>query len=442
LALDGSSEWAFVYDDDGDFDNSDSSGPIDLFSSGDLPVGVTCKNANGACDAFSQDAYAYTTVSYTLQGKNVQYYSNKLPRVEGTLVVNPVAEFRGNVYSSGVTNPQTGKEVRSLGDISTNLLRNQIWNNVSKIIAGVDYTPPSGDISITGFNSHIGLQFLPAGSLETLQPDTAGRPRVYYAQGVDVYIKGALGNLDGEQTLIVVDGNVYINSNIYKSSGDPHELGIIVLKSPSDFGLETTGNIYVGPDVTNIQANMFADGSFFTIRDAGSSINAATGLPNFFDESQRYDELANQLYIQGSLASQNTVGGATRSPAPIAGDGELLSSAEGGYDSSPSGRSLARLYDLNFLRYYGYVFERYQSTDPEVIAGTANVGDAVDVNRDGYITAEPNPIGDLVLRDDGKKADGLDADDTSAVYFEFDPPSPNLPGFNVTEGAEVTQRAG
>ncbi|MBD3327964.1 hypothetical protein GF340_01525, partial [Candidatus Peregrinibacteria bacterium] len=224
----GPSEWKFVYDqaDDG-FDINDPSSNINLSSLSDLLVGVTCTNATGACGAFSQDAYAYTTVSYLLDGKNVQYYSNKLPRVKGTLVVNPVAEFRGNVYSSGVTNPQTGKEVRSLGDISTNLLRNQIWNNVSKIIAGVNYIPPSNDIKITGYNFSNGFTFTPAGSLETLQPDTAGRPRVYYTEGRDVYINGSLGNLDGEQTIIVVDGNVYINNNIYKSSGDPHELGII-----------------------------------------------------------------------------------------------------------------------------------------------------------------------------------------------------------------------
>ncbi len=120
-----------------------------------------------------------------------------------------------------------------------------------------------------------------------------------------------------------------------------------------------------------------------------------------------------------------------------------MNPVEGGYGDNPSGRAKARLYDLNFLRYYGLVFERKD-------AATMCPGDAVDQQYpdacpgDAGYSLLPKPVaegGDLVLLQGGDDADGLDpTKDFNAVYINFDPPSVNLPGFGLSTGVDVKLR--
>lgn len=375
------------------------------------------------------DAYIYTTVSYN-NGGVISYFSNKLPRVEGTLVVNPVAEIRGNVYSSGVTNPQTGQEVRSLGDVSTNILRNTIVRNVENIVAGV--TTPFGAATITGWDSMGTDGFQITGNGVKLILDFLNVPRVFYfADDLTISAAGPDLTWNGERTIIVEGGDLYIDRNLYNTAGlSKPKLGIIVLK---DLSSGDGGNVYIAPGVTNIQANIYADGAVFSYDGVPADINGS-GEPIFADESTRFNLLKNQLYFEGSIASQNTIGGAVKSP-PILGDGTVASAAEGSYGAVPSGRSQARLYDLNFLRYFGLVFER---------DGTGN---AVDQQGDlpgdsGYLELKAKSEGgDLVPITGGLPAQGLNPlEDYSAVYVNFDPPSANLPGFGVTSGVDIRIR--
>lgn len=380
--------------------------------------------------AAGENAYVYSTVEYT-NGGTIRYFSNKLPRVEGTLVVNPVAEIRGNVYSSGVTNPQTGQEVRSLGDVSTNILRNTIVRNVENIVAGVD--TPTGVASITGWDT-IGTDgFQVTGNTAKILPDILGVPRVFYfADDVTISAAGSDLGWNGERTIIVEGGDLYIDRNLYNTAGlSKPKLGIIVLE---DLATGAGGNVYIAPGVTNIQANIYADGAVFSYDGVPADINGL-GEPVFGDESTRFNLLKNQLYFEGSIASQNTIGGAVKNP-PILGDGAVESAAEGAYGATPSGRSRARLYDLNFLRYFGLVFERDAS------------GNAVDQQGDlpgsaNYLELTPeNPDGgDLVPITGGNPAQGLDPNaDYSAVYVNFDPPTASLPGFGVSSGVDIRIR--
>lgn len=382
------------------------------------------------CGEFGNNPYVYSVVDSTVVGKTVRYFSNKLPRVKGTLVVNPVATISGSVYSTGVTNPQTGTIIRSLGDVSTNILRDTIFRNVSNIIAGA--TPPKQN-PVTLKPNNGGF----AGGGTPLLYDSNKVPKVYYFRD-DVYLDNGASPItwSGDRTLIVIGGNVYINSDLYNVAVTPKpKLGIIALK---DFTTGKGGNLYVAPQVKNIQANIFGDGSFFSYDGKPSGITPA-GLPYFDSEDDRYNTLLNQLSLEGTLATQNTIGGAVKTPSPILGDGTVASPDEGQYGKEPSGRSAARLYDLNFLRYYGYVFERKG-------VATACPGDAVDQQNPtlcpsdvGYLLMAI-PVGqggDLVLNPGGDPAQGLTADQASAVYIQFDPPSPSLPGFSVTGGVNV-----
>ncbi len=430
LGLTDETQWAMVRDgtEPEGFGVEDLS--YDDFAMGpgalDFGVGTVCRNPETGCDAFGKDAFAYSTISYSIGGKEVKYFGNKLPRVQGTLVVNPVAKVVGSVYSTGVTNPQTGSVVKSLGDVSTNILRDTIFKNVSGIIAGKD--KPLGVATISGYSSG----FTVTGNYEGLMPDAGGVDRVYYF-GDDLTINAGAADISwsGERTLIVIGGDVYIRSNLYNAPGSAKpRLGIIVLK---DLATGAGGNIYVAENVTDIHANMFADGSLFSYDSTLATPINASGLPYFANENSRFNGLKNQLYIQGSIASQNTIGGAVAG-TPILGDGSTTSGAEGAYGVAPSGRSLARLYDLNFLRYFGWVFDRNLIT-----------GDALDTDGDGAIEATPpSEGGDLILIKDGIWSKAYDAttilQNASAVLITFDPPPASLPGFGVTTGAEVQFR--
>lgn len=397
-----------------------------------------------------EGAYLYSTVSYTNSGKAVSYYSNKLPRVTGTLVVNPVADVKGSVYSTGVTNPQEGTSVRSIGDVSTNILRDAIFRNVSNIVAGAD--EPSGDGTIVDDGLASTVWTVDNGT--TLYPDLGGVPRVYYFTG-DVALSSSATNITwgNQRTIVSVGGDVYIDSNLYNDpsslpvGASKPRLGIIALK---DLNTGNGGNVYISSDVNDIQANIFADGSVFSYDGNPANINSA-GEPCWASEKVRHDTLINQLYIEGSIASQNTIGGAA-DVTPTLGNGKKVSAAEGTYGGSgslclPTGRSQARLYDLNFMRYYGLVYERLD-------AASACPGQAKDQQFPLACPGEPGYAisatqvsagGDLVLPDVSMATVSQYlatqvGDHLNAVYVYFDPPPSTLPGFGVTGGVDMTVR--
>lgn len=427
------SPFEFVFDSDGDgADCEDVSTQFNLYDAVTLfgsPLQLTPvfeDGPDGCLEGISQsegeNAYVYTEVEYQNGGQTINYFSSKLPRVQGTLVVNPVADISGNVYSTGVTNPQTNQEVRSLGDVSTNVLRDTISRNVENIVAGIEQ-PVGSAPTVNFWNTNETEGFEISGAYASLLPDLfTGKPKVFYFTQ-DLHISNI--DWEGERTFIVKGADVYIDGDIYSNTPSA-KLGIIVLE---DLATEVGGNVYIDPSVKNIQANIFADGSVFSWYPA-NGINA-DGEPIWADEADRFNRLRNQLYIQGSIASQNTIGGAVR-PEPILGDGTVASASEGQYGATPSGRSQARLYDLNFLRYYGLVFQRDGN------------GNAVDQQGDspgdpGYLQLDyVGDGGDLILITDGDPAQGLsETEDFSAVYVEFDPPSLGLPGFSVSGGVDI-----
>lgn len=396
-----------------------------------------------------EGAYVYSTVSY-LSGVNpISYFSNKLPRVTGTLVVNPVADVKGSVYSTGVTNPQEGTSVRSIGDVSTNILRDAIFKNVSNIVAGAA-APSSGTGTIQDLDGSAVTNWTVTKGV-SLYPDLSAVPRVYYFTD-DVTLSGT-GNItwSNQRTVIAVGGDVYINSNLYNGAAAVNKprLGIIALK---DLNTGVGGNVYIAPGVNDIQANIFADGSVFSYDGNASNINSA-GEPCWAGEKQRHDTLINQLYIEGSIASQNTIGGAA-DVTPTLGNGKKASAAEGSYGGtgsscSPTGRSQARLYDLNFMRYYGQVFERLDAT-------SGCVGQAKDQQYPLECPGDTNYSisatavsagGDLVLPSDlgfATTSQYLATQSAgpylNAIYVYFDPPPSTLPGFGVTGGVDMTVR--
>jgi hypothetical protein len=128
------------------------------------------------------------------------------------------------------------------------------------------------------------------------------------------------------ETLIVKNWNVFISSDLNTSDAP---FGIIVIKDSwyfleSDYN--TSWNIYVGKNVTQINASIYADWAFRSATIDGVSYNEA--------------DLWIKLILQGVLFSKNTVGWALSTGWDL-----LLPGGE-----ITSNIALAKIYDLNYVR--------------------------------------------------------------------------------------------
>lgn len=389
----------------------------------------------------------------------VSYFSNKLPRMVGSSAVQPVAMLKGNVYTTGSSKITTAAEaIRSLGDVSTNILRDTIYKNVSSIVAGATEPTSGGSSILLGNVMSPGIltEFLFSDRIIELMPDLIG-PRVYYAKGGDVHL-GNIGSTliwSGNRTVIVVGGNVYIDANLYNGAANPKpKLGIIALKDLSSATADAEGHVYIHKDVQNIQANIFADGSVFSYDDVNGIPGGALGEPQWISLTATENALKyKQLLIEGSVASQNTIGGSGLSQ-PIKGDGTWATGIE-----------QARLYDLNFLRYYTGLVKRGFDLNPAqpdikipyVECKSSGVNEKIyaeDDYKSRLVDGGGNPIS---VWDDGclwppedlpepgyQSAIWPNATDyqhkLGATYINFDPPSADLPGFTAGSGVDVKVR--
>ena len=151
-----------------------------------------------------------------------------------------------------------------------------------------------------------------------------------------------------------------------------------------------------------------------------------------------------QLFIEGSLASQNTTGG---SSLGIIGTGAVAPGI-GGEDKIME----SRMYDLNYLRYYtGY--EKLVAGIPvngnnipapsdaaiQLIRtdGTGTPWTAYDSPTPGYLWS---PVAEGLPNYKTDESGTLDKKlDLGATYIYFDPTSPTLPGFSSSAGGQQSQ---
>lgn len=401
--------------------------------------------------ASANGLYIYSVVSE--QGGLVQYYSNKLARgivdLWGNYIVPPVAVFRGNVYSGSLSSGTASSQaLRSIGDPSTKKFKDSVVKNVYKIIGGIT-TQPLGDVTLSsGGSSGFGVN---GGTVAKLMNDN-----VYYAKG-NVHISGNQFTWNGEKTIIVIGGSVYIDTDL-KPNSSSGRLGIIVLKDQAALASVRAkqGNIYINKNVKQIYANMVADGAVFPY-DSAAGVSA-NGEPKFVTvDSKRLSLNKQQLFMQGNIVSMNTIGGANHTGADqanayVLGNGQLLYSGDSSGLTDAQRKLRAELYDLNYLR----EFTGYLKIDQN---GKAVAGNQV-TNDPTFVL---DPANKLLLKPDGTPKTAVDAapgylydpvvvlpgiylhatntlttKDLAATYIYFDPPTSTLPGFGV-DGASFFQ---
>lgn len=150
---------------------------------------------------------------------------------------------------------------------------------------------------------------------------------VHYINWEDI----TLSSMPDYETLVVIDGNVRITGDLVWE-----KFGIIVLKDGYNVQNDywNNGNIYISPQVQNIEAMIYADWWIISVNN-----NWEVYIENTIE---RNNELNRQLVITWSIITRNTIWGA------LQGQGEAVYLLPGGMETSNF--NTAMIYDLNYLR--------------------------------------------------------------------------------------------
>ncbi|MBD3330735.1 hypothetical protein GF354_04365 [Candidatus Peregrinibacteria bacterium] len=400
---------------------------IDELEEGEIP-----------CDV-AQGPGFYTVINYLTEiaegAYNVYYYSNKLPRIGGDLIYNPAAIVHGNVYTQiGFTPTASISSQQQLGSVNIDIVRDTIKENMAKEVR--DYEFREGAVcNVKNLNNYNVSVCSPSTGKRFVELNI-GDEYVYYTRGNGVEISSAQ-SLKGPRVIIVDGGNLYLNADIYNETRE--SLAIVVLRRHGQTYAEG-GNIYIGPKVKNIQANIVADGSLFSYSGDKADIDKNTGEPVWASSTEMVDTLKNQLFIEGSISSRNTVGGADLdSPRSgqfgdakdylLLGTGEILEAP-----FTPEERLRAQLYDLNYLRLFKQAIQMLGGLPVDQQCQKALTSDdLLDISNGVTVIGENNqpcdginPLagvdqgGDLVPPEDTSiLAEGLDSTDYGPVYIYY-----------------------
>jgi len=272
-----------------------------------------------------------THVSYTLDSKPIvtnsfvvgrnAYYTASSGNVWSQVGVRVLGSLSSQ-YIRDIITSQFTTGVSMFGKINRWEIREAVKKNVALAIRNATLTPIVSTIS----------------SFSALPSAGVGANGVFISRGANksiLYIEKTWGNvilnagsISGVRTIVVKWANLYIQSNMSYASNDSI-LGVIVQKDSAGNG----GNLYIDPAITNLVGSYVIDGSII-------SYNGTTEL----GYNANIDDLKNQLYLLGSITSENTIGGSKLNPPKCP---SLVTIC-----SNPATMAEAQKYDLNYLRRY------------------------------------------------------------------------------------------
>jgi len=303
-----------------------------------------------------------TYLSYEVNGKSIKHKG----AITNLDLYNPSLSVSGLVSTEkNISGKQENSITESFGDIARAEAKVTVDKNTQSFIKDSNINSKAAcklDLTITQASD-----FNRAGCLFT-------EKTIAFVNGKDVYLDGAGSSItlpSGKKTILISGGNLHIKSNLtYASRGD--SFGIILRKDAAGKG----GNIYIYPDVTNVVGAFYAEGSVISVNTLGKSgedsSSTCSGNNGFCDRSF---ELRNQLYLKGSFATVNTVGGSDKNPFEC-----------------PTGitctsRTIARFYDLTYLRTY-----HTEAGGNRAVGLAVTNNNAVTIEYDNRIQTTPPPL--------------------------------------------------
>jgi len=223
---------------------------------------------------------------------------------------------------------------------------------------------------------------------------------------------------------LIVDGgaDVLIQDNLYYTPGEPRaSFGIIVIAENIGQGAD----VYIDPAITNLVGVLYTEGSV---------LSGAPGTVYYGGGSGNVQDLRNQLYWKGSIASRNTIGGSGQDPVRIP-DGTVC-------EDGDTDLSCAQRYDFDYLRRFTAVVDEVGGTSSIVGGGLFSGGGCCGTGCDPDITDGTCQFGTLptIIVLDGNQID--EAQSELAVFFvEPDPRTTAYPppGFTVPKSFESIQ---
>ena len=247
---------------------------------------INTSSSAGALDAPEIDV-DNMEIRYRIWGKNVSYILDEFS-IAGCDVSTLGLKITGNIQGNGKS--EITGQTENFSDLSTSELRNSIRKNAYNLIWGMTSWQIVNNVRYVEWNVTLGWE------------------------------------ISWYETVVVKNWNVFITSNLNMSE---KTLGIIVLKDTwysleSDYN--TSWNIYIANNVTQIHAALYADGALRSARSNGTSYSDSV--------------LWTKLRLKGVLFSKNTVWWA------VAAWGDLLLPGWG----ITTDVLLAKIYDLNYVR--------------------------------------------------------------------------------------------
>lgn len=235
-------------------------------------------------------------------------------RWSGVAVVNETA-FDSGKWTAAVNqqaSPAGATAYMEVGQGSIADLRNRVRKNIASITRGLtSYSgaaPTVNDLTTAWLASNAPVAWNPV--QEILYYDFSGQSSGTCVDGNCGKTVTLNGNtpfgpssafrravLDGRKTLIIKGGNLRITADMAYAAADSLA-AIVVLRDEEN--PKNGGNVYVDPKVTNLVGTFVLDGSMLNFD--GTNVLSS-------NDSLQVPSLRRQMYVYGSLASSNTVGG-------------------------------------------------------------------------------------------------------------------------------------
>ncbi len=327
------------------------------------------------------------------------------------------AQFTGT--ASGEQIFETDKEFDVIGGGATVQLQDQIRKNLGALTVGQspctaadnfvitsNQLPTNGNCVVNLGNNQYLAYYEGTPDEITISLDNSGSDIIVPNDArYTIAIRGG-GNLEIKDNLVYGNANASLGFILLKND-DPayNDPGNIV--SDTDRG----ANIFISAEPTNIIGNVYAEGALISYDSVASSFYYGTNAISSTD-------LKHQLYWQGSIASSNTIGGASRTQLP---EGK-------GCDDGSTNLACAQRFDLDFLRRFAVV--NNVTTDPSVRysgGGTCNP------------TCTPGPLPSSITESGGTI--DVNNSDIDAFFIEKDAKLDNNPppGFALSSGTSTSQ---